>query len=261
MPLPTFTAYTTVALVSTAASVTYLQLYNLNATKKFYVNRVWLIMSGSTASASSAAVHEIRLHKFTYLTQTVGATTMPAISHDTNDTGASVPAQTTDMNLNTKPTTPIPSSVAVALFGTASTYTLSSGTTNLITAGLFPGMLLTSSASIAANTRILTVDSSSQITVNNANLGTPVTTASITFNNEPIKKMFITTSIMSSAAARYENLLGIPMFGQMFDSGYSDTFIQPITLSQNEGLFIGSAPPATTGGPISIDVGIEFYYN
>lgn len=53
------------------------------------------------------------------------------------------------------------------------------------------------------------------------------------------------------------NLLGLPNFGLLWDSGYGDTNVKPLTLNYNEGVALNSAGVASGVG--TVDVIFEFY--
>jgi hypothetical protein len=81
----TFTALAAgVALPTTAAAKTLLSLYNLHATEKLNVCRVWVQNTGTAAVTPAFQVLSLGRHT---TDQTTGSTTVTPIKHDTDSAG------------------------------------------------------------------------------------------------------------------------------------------------------------------------------
>jgi hypothetical protein len=62
---------------------------------------------------------------------------------------------------------------------------------------------------------------------------------------------------MINSASKVENLLAMPQFSILWDSGYGDTNIEPIVLNTNEGLAVTAA--GVSSGVGTVDVYCEFW--
>lgn len=60
-----------------------------------------------------------------------------------------------------------------------------------------------------------------------------------------------------NSAAKVENLLGMPVFSLLWDSGYGDSNVEPLVLNTNQGVAVTSAGVASGVG--TVDVICEFY--
>ena len=60
-----------------------------------------------------------------------------------------------------------------------------------------------------------------------------------------------------TGVAKFENLMALPSYALIWDIGYGDSTVEPITLNTNEGLSLTSAGVASGVG--TVDVSFEFY--
>lgn len=164
-----------IALPTTAAAKTLLSVYNLHATQKLNITRVWVQNMGIAAVTPAYQVLSLGRHT---TDQTTGSTSVTPIKHDTNSAGLS--------NATTKH---------------------------------------------SPTTSVTLIDTFRQVSWSGDEFATGV--------------------------AKLENLLTLPAFSIIWESGYGDSNIEPIVLNQNEGLALTSAGVASGVG--TVDVVFELY--